>query len=243
MRRRYKLNVLVDVNTIIRDRMALVTGFQGFGAVGYLTTRYLVSKLEMTLIGYIEPPYTPDFTSVEEYGLSMPHEIFFKDLGNLGIVVLLNRVNPDRRHLTSFVSAFETLIEKLKINEVYLVGGLDIRFREGDEEIRWLKTKACNTKLDKPYFVKGAYIVGPVAALLLMLENRNVPAIAIFPYTEPESVDHRAAAVAVKALNSLLGLSVDVQELIKYAEKIEELEKNVQEMLSGMEKRESVMHT
>ncbi|MEL9940321.1 MAG: PAC2 family protein [Ignisphaera sp.] len=243
MRRGYELNILVDATTIIKGRMALVTGFQGFGAVGYLTTRYLVSKLGMSLIGYIEPPYTPDFTSVEEYGLSMPHEIFFKDAGNLGVVVLLNRVNPDRRHLTSFVNAFKTLIEKLRISETYLIGGLDIRFREGDEEFRWLKTKASNVVLDKPYFVKGAYIVGPIASLLLMLENRNIPAIAIFPYTEPESVDHRAAAVAVRVLNSLLGLSVDVQELIKYAEKIEELEKSVQEILSGMEKRESVMHT
>ncbi|MDK6027763.1 PAC2 family protein [Ignisphaera sp. 4213-co] len=243
MKRKYNLRLLVNTNSIVKEKMVLITGFQGFGTVGYLTTRYLVSKLAMSLIGYIEPPYIPDFTSVEEYGLSMPHEVFFKDLNNLGITVLLNRINPDRRYLTSFVKAFTKLLKSLKIECVYLVGGLDIRFREGNEEFRWLKTKASNVTLDKPYFIKGAYIVGPIASLLIELEKNNIPAIAIFPYTEPESVDHRATAIAIKALNSLLDISVDVEELIKYAEKIEELERSVQEMLLGLEKKESVMHT
>jgi len=241
---RYVLKLLGRDAVVGDSKTVLVTGFQGFGGVGYLTARYMVSKLGMKLIGYIEPPNIPDFTSVEDYGLSMPHEIFFRNVKGINVIVLLNRVNPDRKYLSSFVQSVINLIKDLNIQEVYLVGGLDMRFREGNEEFRWVKTRAMSDiKIFNPYFVKGAYVVGPLAALLLEFEHRNIPAIAVFPYTEPESIDHRAAAVAVKVLSEILGLEVDISELIKYAEKVEELEKSIQEALLNTERKESVMHT
>jgi len=243
-RRGYRLKLFSKHATVENSKTVLITGFQGFGGVGYLTIRYIVSKLNMKVVGHIEPPDIPDFTSVEEYGLSMPHEIFSRNIKGVNLIALLNRVNPERKYLTSFVNSVLNLIKDLQIQEVYLIGGLDIRFREGNEEFRWVKTSSMNgINISSPYFVKGTYIVGPLAALLLEFEHRSIPAIAIFPYTEPESIDHKAAAVAVKILSEILGLEVDISELIKYAEKVEELEKSIQEALLNIERKESVMHT
>jgi len=243
-KRKYKLKLLNKDAVAKNSRSVFITGFQGFGSVGYITTRYIIAKLNMKLLGHILPPTIPDFTSVEDYGFSMPHEIFYGNVNGTNILVLLNRVNPDKKYLPSFVRSILDLINNLNIREVYLIGGLDMRFREGNEEFRWVKTSAAGSlEVSGLYFIKGAYIVGPLAALLLELEHKNIPAIAIFPYTEPESIDHRAAAIAVKILSNILNLSIDVDELMRYAEKVEELEKNIQEALLGMERKESLMHT
>uniref|UniRef100_A0A7C5UW43 Uncharacterized protein n=1 Tax=Ignisphaera aggregans TaxID=334771 RepID=A0A7C5UW43_9CREN len=75
--------------------------------------------------------------------------------------------------------------------------------------------------------------------------NITFQLLLIFPYTEPESVDHRAAASAIKILSSILNISIDITELVSYAEKIEEMEKIIQGMYAQqqIEKKESVMHT
>ncbi|MEM0490063.1 MAG: PAC2 family protein [Ignisphaera sp.] len=243
MRKSYKLKLLK--NEFKGDKTYLVTGFQGFGAVGFLAPRYIVSKLTMDFIGYIEPPNIPDFTSIEDYGFSMPHEIFYRHLDNgCSVVVLLNRVNPERRYMFSFINEFLALLKKIQIAEVVLFGGLDARFREGEEEYRWLKTSSSKRELNAPYFIKGAYIVGPLASILISLQQNNIPAVAILPYTQPETIDHKAAAIAVKILSSIISTEIDVSELLSYAEKVEEVEKMIQELYDQqIKKKESVMHT
>lgn len=244
MKKSYTFKLFKELNDS-KNEVYLISGFYGFGAIGFLATRYLVSKLNMDLIGYIDPPTVPDFTSVEDHGFSMPHEIFYKDIKeDKRLIVLLNRMNPERKHITGFINEVLTLIKKLKIAEVMLIGGLDVRFREGEEEFRWLKTTACTRTLNAPYFIKGAYVVGPLASILIALQQNSVPALAIFPYTQPDTVDHKAAAVAVKTLASLIGIEIDVEELLSYAAKLEEVEKMIQDLYEQqLRRKESVMHT
>ncbi len=237
MRKKYKLELLKRIGST--QKLKLVTGFAGFGAVGLITTMYIVEKLRMERIGYIFPPHIPEFTSYEDYGLSLPHEIFY--LCNNNLLVLLNRVNPYSPYIDSYVDTVIELINKLGVDEVILVGGLDSRFREGEEEYRWLRTAHSKRELKAPLFVKGSYIVGPLAALLIAFEINHIPAIAIFPYTEPEKVDHKAAAIAVKVISEILNISIPVEDLIMRAKEIEMMEQKIAQILSR-ERRGSVMH-
>lgn len=244
MKKGYSLKLFKELDND-KNEVYVVSGFQGFGAVGFLATRYIVSKLGMELIGYIETPWIPDFTSVEEYGLSMPHEIFWKDVDDhRRVFAVLNRINPDKRFMSSFVNEFISFIKKVKCKNVLLFGGLDTRLREGEEEYRWLKTSAYTKSLDAPYFIKGAYVVGPLASLLIALEQNAVPAIVVLPYTQPETVDHKAAAVAVRVFSKMLNIEIDVEELLRYVEKVEELERMIQDVYEQQfRRRETVMHT
>lgn len=243
MKKKYKLKLFK--NNFGNGDTYLVTGFHGFGAVGFLATRYIVSKLNMEIIGYIESPNIPDFTSVEDYGFSMPHEIFYKSLNSNNIIVLLNRVNPERKYMTNFINEVLSLIKKVNIYEVILLGGIDSRFRERNEEFRWLKTSTSKREFNSPYFIKGAYIVGPLASTLISLQQNNIPAVVILPYTQPDSIDHKAAAVAVKMISSIINLEIDVSELLNYAEKVEEVEKMIQDLYEQQirKKESSIMHT
>ncbi len=225
------------------DKRYLVTGFPGFGAVGFIAIKFIVEKLRMRRIGFIDTPRIPDVTSLEDYGLSLPHEIFINERGTL--VALLNRVNPERSKINSFAKSFLDLVSTLKVDEVILVGGVDSRFREGSEEYRWLATRVSDRRLKAPMFMKGPFIIGPLASLLLLCELRNIPAIAVFPYTEPDSFDHRAAAVAVKVVGEIVGVEVDVSELLQHAEMLERLEESLRQMYSTVSeasKRESRLY-
>ncbi len=236
--RRYRLRLLIES---VPQAKYFVTGFLGFGAVGYIATRYLVSKLAFERIGFIETPVVPDFTALEDYGLALPHEVFIDR--DRKVVVLLNRVNPDKRYMNSFVDAVMELVSKLGIEEAILIGGLDAKYREGSEEFRWLRTSRCTRELEAPLFMKGPYIVGPLASLLIAFELRGLPAIALFPYTEPERVDHRAAAKALEILGRIIGIEIDVSELISFAEYVEKIEKEViEQSMTAAQRRESVMY-
>jgi len=237
--RRYKLVLNREIRLGSNIRM-LITGFPGFGAVGYITTKYLVEKLRMRRIGYIATPLLPDFTSLEDYGLSLPHEVFIDEYERL--VILLNRMNPQKSYINSYVTAVLKLIRELNICEVLLVGGLDVRFKEGDEEYRWLKNSYSHRYLDAPQFIRGPLIVGPLASLLIALELKRIPALAIFPYTEPEIVNHKAAAVALKVIKQLIGIEIDLSELLRYAEYIERMEEALKQMSTQEGHRESMMY-
>ncbi|RLG76535.1 MAG: proteasome assembly chaperone family protein [Thermoprotei archaeon] len=213
----------------------LITGFQGFGAVGQLASKYLTKTLHLIRIGYIIPSVIPDFTSLEDYGLTLPHEIFANN--ELKIITIVNHVNPSRRDLTDYTNVVVEFVKKLNTGHVLLIGGLDERFKEGDEKYRWLPTSKATLRLNAPLFMKGPYIVGPLASLLIAFELHSIPAITILPYTQPSRrVDPRAAAVAIEVISSLLGTEIPTHELIEYAEYLEKAEEEVRKMLSTQER-------
>ncbi len=237
--RRYKLVLSSDIPEKQGIRI-LITGFPGFGAVGYITTKYMVEKLRMKRIGYIFTPLLPDFTSFEEYGLSLPHEVFTDH--DTKVVVLLNRINPQKSYINSYVSSVLKLIKELAIDEVLLIGGLDARFREGSEEYRWLRNSYSNRELEAPLFMRGPLIVGPLASLLIALELEKIPTIAIFPYTEPDTVNHKAAAIALKVIQKIANIEIDLSELLSYAEYVEQMEEALKQLATQEERRESMMY-
>ncbi len=236
--RRYKLVLNSDIPKKQGTRI-LITGFPGFGAVGYITIKYMVEKLRMKRIGYIFTPLLPDFTSFEEYGLSLPHEVFTDH--DAKVVVLLNRINPQKSYINSYVSSVLKLIKELAIDEVLLIGGLDTRFREGSEEYRWLRNSYSNRELEAPLFMRGPLIVGPLASLLIALELKKIPTIAIFPYTEPDAVNHKAAAIALKVIRKIANVEIDLSELLSYAEYVEQVEEALKQ-LATQERKESMMY-
>ena len=237
--RRYKLVLNGDIPEKQNTRI-LITGFPGFGTVGYITTKYMIEKLKMKRIGYIFTPLLPDFTSFEEYGLSLPHEVFIDH--DARIVVLLNRINPQKSHINSYVSSVLKLIKVLAIDNVFLIGGLDARFREGPEEYRWLRNSYNNIELEAPLFMRGPLIVGPLASLLIALELEKIPTIAIFPYTEPDTVNHKAAAIALKVIQKITNIEIDLSELLSYAEYVEQMEEALKQLSTQEGRRESMMY-
>jgi len=207
----------------------LITGFPGFGYVGTIATRYLVNKLKAVKIGDVITKYMPDFTAFEDYGLMTPYEIFVHREGKL--LILINNTLPQPPERVAYSMKLVDWFIRIGGSRAILAGGLNQKFREGDEEFRWACINGCGWRFKEPKIGKGLYIVGPLATLFSILSIRKVPTLLLFPYTEPSKYDPAAAAIFVKNVSSILNIRVDVTDLIKYGKLVAEAEAQLQETL------------
>ncbi len=198
----------------------VITGFPGFGYTGYLTTRYIVQELRMKRIGVIVTQELPDYTSLEDYGIVFPHEIFVDD--NNGLVVIVNHSLPVRRYRDHYVKVLLKWIKENNTRELVLIGGLNAKLREGAERYRWIKGSLSRRTLSAPQMKKGLYVVGPLAHMILYSELLRIPYIVLLPYAEPLRPDPRAAAIAVEVINGLYELNIDTSKLYEEAQRIEQ---------------------
>ncbi len=212
-----------------RSDWVVITGFPGFGYVGVIATKYLVTQLGADKIGNIVTKYMPDFIALDDYGILTPYEVFMSY--EYGLIILVNNAMPISAERVSFAKAIIKWAKSLGVREFVLVGGLNSKFREENERLRWLKTSVSSRELIEPKFHKGLYVVGPLAILFLALEVEKVPAIMVLPYADPDRFDAKAAAVFIEKVNNLLNLNISIQGLIEYSKVVEEAEALLSETL------------
>ncbi len=209
----------------------LVTGFRGFGAVGYIATTHLVEALGLKRLGYIVTRYMPEFvTRGSDGGIVAPFEIY----GSVDkkLLVLVNHDVPLERERDAYAETIVLAAKRLGVARGVFIGGFDARFRRGEERFRWLASGGCRLSFEEPTMDKDLYVVGPLALLILYSEIHGFPAVTILPYTETARPDPAAAAVAVEVVASLVGVEVDVSSLMEMARKIEELIERVEQQKS-----------
>ena len=205
----------------------LITGFKGFGMVGYITTTHIVEKLSLTRLGYIVTRYMPEFASYGYNGILAPFEIYGSPEKH--IIVIVNHDIPGDRDRDAYAEALILLAKKLGMSKGIFIGGFDARFRQGEEKYRWLPSGGYPEKLDAPIMDKDLYVVGPLALLIIYSEIHRFPAATILPYAEAARPDPAAAAVAVDIISKMLGVNIPVEELIEMARRIEEAIEKVEQ--------------
>lgn len=197
----------------------VITGFPGFGYTGYIASRYIAHKLKLERVGVIVTRELPEYTMLEDYGIVFPFEIF---TDKEKITVIVNHSLPPRRYRNTYARIVSRWLRENEIQELILIGGLNSRFKEGNEKYRWLSGSHSKRKLNAPVMKKGLYIVGPLAHMIMHAELNMIPFIVILPYAEPIRLDPRAAAIAIETINDIYGLKIDVSELYEDARRIEE---------------------
>jgi len=219
----YKTVKIYYVGDVVNSDL-YVTGFKGFGAVGYITTLHLVEKLDCSRAGYIMTKYMPEEATIDKSGvLAAAFTLYACRVGDKKLLVQVNHDLPLPQERMRFASAIIEFLRNVGIAEAVFVGGFDSRFKRGEEELRWVKTTAYKRELNAPLMDQGLYVVGPLALLLIAAEIRGFPAAAVLPYAEAARPDPRAAAVAVRTIGRLYGVEVGVEDLLEEARKIEEM--------------------
>ncbi|MGQ9720095.1 MAG: proteasome assembly chaperone family protein [Candidatus Jordarchaeum sp.] len=216
-----------------------ITGFHSIiGETGYIAVRHLTKTLQAERIGYIETPLFPPITSLENFRLTLPFEIF----KNENLVILFPRMLPYRAEQRKFTQKVTQWIIDHKLKEAILIGGLDNQFKTGEEDCRVVPTttmlkKAQENKL--PLLEEGLQVFGPLALMLTALEIENFPALAILSFAQRGRPDPRAAATAIEKINKLHGYNIPTTELIRDAHEIEEeIEKIIKQQEDTVMRRE-----
>ncbi|RLE71271.1 MAG: hypothetical protein DRJ37_05370 [Thermoprotei archaeon] len=207
----------------IPDNAVFVTGFQGIGITGYIAIRHLISSLKAKPLGFILLDKMPPFVWMEEDRLATPIQIFSYDR----YVFLMVEFLPSPPEVYKLITKIcEWVVGTQKFSEALLIGGLDLRVKkEGEKEDLKFAATTCATKkvLERGYKVldRGLFVTGPLALMLMGFEALDFPALAILAYANSARPDPMAAAVAIRCFSEMYGVKVDVEELIKDAQKIE----------------------
>ncbi len=215
-----------------------ISGFHGVGLTGFIAVKHLVKCLNAERIGFIESRFLPPFISVgDSYIIATPFELFKHDK----YVFFITEFPPHDKEVYQLSQVIADWVVRSGFSQAILIGGLDKRFKCSDNVLcKFLVTSAFKRLVSKelPLLDKGLHAYGLLALLLARFEIRDFPAIAVLPYADASRPDPLAAANAINFLNSFLGLSIDVSELIRDAERIESEIK----MLQQLAKRAKTSH-
>lgn len=208
----------------VQPGSTFICGFHGLGEVGFLSTAHLTRVLDAERVGFIKSDMLPLFVSMESERLILPFELY----SYRKIIFLVPRFQPHQSEQWQFVDQVARWILSQKFSEVVLLGGLDASFKEDESDMRCVPTTAYKQHLEKwdvPLLEEGLFVAGPLALLLAELEMHNLPAVGILTYATRGRPDPGAAAVMLKKINSVYGLTADVDQLLEESKEIERLEK------------------
>ncbi len=206
-----------------------VTGFQGIGITGYIAVKHMISTLKAEPIGFVLLDKMPPFVWMEDRRLATPIQLFKFDK----YVFMLVEFTPPPPELYKFINKICEWIVSAGFSEALLIGGLDLRVkREGEiEKAKFAATSCAVDKvITKGYKIleQGLFITGPLALMLMKFEQLNFPAIAILAYANASRPDPMAAAVAIEYFSKIYDLKIEIEQLIKDAQRIEaEIEENL----------------
>ncbi|MCE4599207.1 MAG: PAC2 family protein [Desulfurococcales archaeon] len=219
----------------------LITGFRGFGMVGYMVSKHIAFILEATKIGYIITDNLPPVVLVEEDGVGYPFEIYHSEKANVTIIV--NRAIPEREDMSMYTRGIASWAREKKFKFAVLVGGLNRDFMPENEAFRyrWIANDYYEgPRLDAPVMEVGLGVMGPLAMLYMYLDYYRVPSIMILPYSVVEEVDYDASIRGIQVISEkLLGIKPDTSLLEEMALRQKEEVRRIMQMLSEEGKRES----
>ncbi|MEM1706303.1 MAG: PAC2 family protein [Thermosphaera sp.] len=226
---------LKPIDRKLFENALFITGYQGFGMVGYLTTRHLVRELKLEKIGFIKTRHMPEVTLYGEGGLLYPFELYAGEASGRKILVLLNNAVPHIHERTDYAEFTALLMKAFKVEEAILVGGLDPSLKEDENErYRWIPIGATKISLNAPV-LKNRHVIGPLALTMMFVEAYGLKGVVILSYTDLYKPDPRASAVAVEIIGELINAKIDTSSLLEEAKIIDAIEMEREKIEKAME--------
>ena len=210
---------------LLEGATTFLTGFHGLGEVGYIACKHIVEQLDAKRVATISSSVTPPFIAIDGNSLRLPFEIFVKDK----IAIFVPHFHLARYAQVEFSAKLGEWV-KDNFEEAFLIGGLDKRLKDTSEEYRLVPTSQYlknpkgvpKERIEELMLQEGLFVTGPLAVMIGMLDLQRFPALAVLAYATRERPDPAGSANAVKCLNVLLSLDIEVESLIENARKIEE---------------------
>ncbi len=227
-----KLFILEEIDKEELKDSVFITGYQGFGMVGYLTSRHIALQLGLRRIAFIRTRYFPEATFYDKkIGIIYPFELYYGKAGDNKLLVLVNHGIPHVKERTNYAEFIGNLAKELGVREAILVGGLDPAVKESkDEKYRWIPIGKTTRRLEAP-ILEEKHVIGPLALTIMFMNAYRIPGVAIFAYAELYRPDPKATIVAVETISKILGVKIETRSLLEEASILEEAEKKSEELM------------
>jgi uncharacterized protein len=198
----------------------LIEGFPGAGLVGPMTASYMIDKLQMKDIGFIESELFPPIAAVHD-GVPMHTARIYADTKNK-LVVVLSEFTVPQNVIYQLAGELLSFVRKNGISKVVSIGGMPSQKPSGTAYIiatdPGLTQKAVKQGLKQ---VREGVIAGVSALLITGAKEFQIPTVDVLVEVNPLIMDPKYAETAIQGLSKLLGIKIDVEELEKEAKEVE----------------------
>ena len=199
----------------------LVIGFPDVGLVGIIATSFLVKKLEMKTIGYMDSSLFPP---VLPFHNSRPHfPVRISTDGN--IVVIFSEIAVP---VKSYGAIAETIVEyavKNDVRSMIMLGGIAVQNRLEIEKpsVYILPTKKEileEIKLPTLKSLDEGFLAGIYAVIVKEIIKRDLKGYVLLAESHLGYPDPGAAASVLEVLSNILNLDIDTKPLLEQEEEL-----------------------
>jgi uncharacterized protein len=213
-------DVKVQERGTLPRKFTLINGLPDVGLVGLVAASHVVSSLKMQEVGSVESDLFPPMIVLHDGLPKSPIRIF----ANESLVVILAETAIPASLTRSLADAIVNWAASRNVEMVVSIGGMAVQNRQDldvPKVFAALSDKSLQKRLGEAAEVlEEGYIVGAYALILRKCAEINLPAITLLTQSFYNYPDPEAAAAALNALNKILGLKVDVSDLLQKGEEI-----------------------
>lgn len=215
------------INDVDLSGAILIEGLPGIGLVGPMAVSYIIDKLGMQYVGYIESSGFPPIIAIHNNRPMPPVRIYYSEKKRIATVFSEFAIPIQ---LTSELA--DKLYEMFKVKQmssIISIGGIPMK-DGGDGAFALGSTESALKDAQKSGLqpVAEGVSTGASALMLFKAAMDNVPDTNILVPVDPSIINPESAEKAIESINKLLKLNIDVGELEKESKEVQE---KIQELL------------
>jgi uncharacterized protein len=199
----------------------LVECFPGAGLVGPMAGSYIVEKLKMEYVGYIHSDAFPPIAAIHNSTPMFPSRIYKDEKYKL--VLLISEFTIPSEVVYQLGMEVLSFARKNRVSRIISINGMPAQkltetVYVTSSDSAMLK-KAASMDM-KP--IKEGVVAGVSAMLLTNSHLFEISAVNILVEVNPSIMDPKYAEIALRGLNELISINIDLNELDKEAKIVEE---------------------
>ena len=189
--------------------------------MGTIAVSYVIDKLKMKELGYIDSPRFPPLVIIKESMVKNPIRIYGKD----NIIAVISDLPFFQSIISPFFRSFVGWAKTLKPKTIIGITGLPTQDRmqvNKPEVVGIATTTAARELLDKAgvRLLSDGVFVGNYAGLVKECNIQNIPSITLFAQSHLNFPDPAASLEALSTVTRILNIHVDLKQLEEEAERI-----------------------
>ncbi len=223
-----------EINIKIKSPIIFI-GIPDVGLVGSIAVSYIVERLDMKEIGYIDSELLPPIVLVKDGMVKNPIRLYANT--NDSILAVVSDIPLLPPLITEFLNGFIPFIKSLNPRLVVNITGIAVqnRLQIDKPQVLYILTDTDSLKPNAIEF-KDGIIAGVYASIVRSCMNSRIPTLTLLAQSHLNFPDPAASIEALEVVNSTIALNIDLSELRQEAELIRiknrELMKQTESMLA-----------
>jgi len=205
----------------VKKSSDIIIGLPDTGLVGVISSNHIIHSKKMKEVATVESQLFPPMIVIHEGNITSPARVYAKD----NLVALISEITVPVAGIYPISEKLSAWIKSKEPNLVLILGGIPVPNRMeidkpksyaivSDDRTRQIAKSAGISLLEE------GVMVGPYALLMRECQRLGVPIMAILAQSYPNYPDPGAAASVIETLNKVVGLEINVNELLSRAEEI-----------------------